>query len=338
MSRKFSQAFDPCTVVVTTSRKQSSWRPNLEKFQDPPSPLIPPSIPAWAIALRKVDVSSSHLKSNVGSSTHDGGFVFPDPRLLVGPNTEARQALYLFNWLGQRAAWLHRVCSTNSNARPLSNQQWRVCLSSRAEAVPKDLTTRSAQQHSQMTQLLSQLYQESGLTPGDSNSSLFWKERELIASDGLLPDRRTVQEVLWELYELNWRFELLALDSRANEPGSPVSEDQSLVRQQDIMACFVPSSTGDQTFLVTEIPSSNGGLAADDWRERAKYLIAMYRVMSTWNGVKPAHFDFGSQPLQNLSEDAVSLLEGAIAEFYTQEFFNYFGRAATVPHRLPDLP
>ena len=35
-----------------------------------------------------------------------------------------------------------------------------------------------------------------------------------------------------------------------------------------------------------------------------------------------------------LSPSRAMELEGVVAQYYCQQFFNYFGRAAQVPHRL----
>jgi hypothetical protein len=39
--------------------------------------------------------------------------------------------------------------------------------------------------------------------------------------------------------------------------------------------------------------------------------------------------------INDYSENDVLQLEDAIARFYTQSFFRFFGRAATIPARLP---
>jgi hypothetical protein len=237
------------------------------------------------------------------------------------------------NWLSQRQMWLSRVSRADSDTRPLSNQQWRDCLGGLREK--SRASTRAGKRRAQVTQLLGDFAKESGLVKDTSESQVFWKERLLVTVDTILPDRKVVQEILWELYELNFRFEFLALDRRANN--SPMANQQSELnsRQDDLMACFMPSKSNDLTFFVTEIPERNGGLAADSWHERLAYLLAMHKVMTTWDGTKPEGFGLGNRGINSFTEKSVELLEEAIATFYTQSFFDYFGRAATVPHKLP---
>ena len=80
------------------------------------------------------------------------------------------------------------------------------------------------------------------------------------------------EQVLWELAELNFRFELLALDSRAN---GDRCERQNLVAE-----CFPGCTTA--TLLVTDLSMANHGLADENWEERAHYLQALKRLMKTW--------------------------------------------------------
>ena len=60
-----------------------------------------------------------------------------------------------------------------------------------------------------MHQLLGNCLDEAGLELVSGSDQVFWREQELSAV--VLPSFNVCQEILWELYELNFRFELLAL-------------------------------------------------------------------------------------------------------------------------------
>jgi hypothetical protein len=180
-----------------------------------------------------------------------------------------------------------------------------------------------------MHQLLGNCLEEAGvaLDMSSSISAVFWHEAEL--SIGTVPDHRTTQEILWELYELNFRFELVALDQRARL--TPVeSEAQVLSHQLLLMACF-PS----KVLLVADISSANQGLASPTLQGRAQYLIAMKRLMKSWGGNVPVEIHcLPADQAQGYSLQELAKLEEAITRFYTQSFFNHFGRAAILPHTL----
>ena len=71
----------------------------------------------------------------------------------------------------------------------------------------------------------------------------------------------------------------------------------------------------------------------DDFDERFRFVTGLVFVMNSWKGDKPAILA-GDPPDLELSPDGAKELEKVVAKYYFQQFFNYFGRAAQVPHRL----
>ena len=89
------------------------------------------------------------------------------------------------------------------------------------------------------------------------------------------------QEILWEIYELNFWFEFKALDHRAHIAVGGVDGPP---HDQLILACFL-----EQTSLpVAPITSTCEGLGAIEWRARWCSIIAMWTVMQTWRGFNGA--------------------------------------------------
>lgn len=136
------------------------------------------------------------------------------------------------------------------------------------------------------------------------------------------------EEIAWELAELNFRFELLALDSRLNTDKESISGHPS--RQELVEACFA-----DGSLLVADLSSANQGLANPSWKGRAPYLHALKRLMMTWRGD-------ANKPLPSLittekvrwTEDELLDLEKCIAQLYVTSFHQQFHRAAVIPRRL----
>jgi hypothetical protein len=249
-----------------------------------------------------------------------GHYIFPDPGLFIHPTTAGK---YINAWLRVRDAWLMRVAREPSLA--LSNQSWRTFLSI-DNNVPKKEETKAARRRQEA---LDMLLPNPDMYPGVEMRSglmgpIVWQGREY--PPGVLPPDNVVREILWELYELNFIYELQSLDRRACDNLDMLNAAQLFDRQTHISQCFHTSS-----FRHVPIPSENFGLADDDFNKRFRFVNALVFVMKSWKGDKPAMF---SDNLSDLSQAATMELEKVVARYYCQQFFNYFGRAAQVPHRL----
>jgi hypothetical protein len=143
---------------------------------------------------------------------------------------------------------------------------------------------------------------------------------------GDLPPQNVVRQILWELYELNFAQEFISLDRRAcNE--LDLSDNEKLYERQSLISkCFVSN-----TLDYAPLPNSNCGLGAETICDRLPYLRCMVQVMEVWKGTKPAIFRIAHHSL--LDQQATEL-EDAVVKYYCQQFYNYFGRAAQIPHRL----
>ena len=137
-------------------------------------------------------------------------------------------------------------------------------------------------------------------------------------------DTTDVHAILWKLYELNFRFELLALDARLTH----ASDKSPEARQRVIKPCFEGAS-----LLVPEVQHAAWGLAAPRWNHRIPYLLALWKVMKTWASCPEGLTGTVQQSELDYTEKEILDLEHQLATFYTQSFFNVFGRAAIVPHR-----
>ena len=133
------------------------------------------------------------------------------------------------------------------------------------------------------------------------------------------------QEILWELYELNFHLKLSSLDKCANR--DLVKEDPA-IRIKHLWSCFSPSS--NLPFIM--ILYMNISLVANDWREQVPFILALVNMMSSWEGSKPEVFKYWLHHVEELSEGPVLELECEAARFYIQMFYNYFGHAPLIPY------
>ena len=251
-----------------------------------------------------------------------GHYVFPDPGLFVHPATAAK---YIESWLRIRDAWFMRVAKEPSLA--LSNQSWRMFLAIE-NTIPGKVETKAARRRQDTLDII---LPNAGMYPGVERRSgsmgpIVWQGREY--PPGVLPPENVVREILWELYEVNFIHELQSLDRRACQNLDLSSTDQLFDRQVEISQCFHTSS-----FRHVSLPSENIGLADDDFDKRFRFVTALVFVVKSWKGEKPAILAGDLLDLQ-LSPDGAMELEKIVTKYYCQQFFNYFGRAAQIPHRL----
>jgi hypothetical protein len=172
----------------------------------------PFTIPAWSAALQAVDRSPSCLVEISKASKHFGHYVFPDPGLLVTPAANEKKAKFIEAWLRAREALLMRVMNEASVA--MSGQNWRDFLATDLSTTSeKDTKAAKCRQ-----QILDKLMPRSDLFPVKTRSTtgepMFWQGRKYIPT--VLPADQIIREILWELYQLNFYYELLSLD-RCND-------------------------------------------------------------------------------------------------------------------------
>ena len=70
----------------------------------------------------------------------------------------------------------------------------------------------------------------------DLKGPIVWQGREY--PSGVLPPENVVWEILWELYELNFIYELQSLDRRACQNTDLLSNSQLINREVEISHCF----------------------------------------------------------------------------------------------------
>jgi hypothetical protein len=263
--------------------------------------------------------------------------------------TPERQEALFHGWLKYRNAMIYRVSSSDFTAQPMPQGLWRDFLTlehvqkkrklqqdgdsprnvknktkkwnSQGSAVQSSESTRSSKHREQAADFLKGcLNAAEGIELIDSNGELKWNGKVITSLNDL--ER---EEILWELAELNFRFELLALDSRATSAPSVFS------RQELIRDCFPGTKGGDGVLLVADLGAANHGLASENWEEKALYMQALRKIMMTWRGDVPPiilaeKFQWTNREIEDL--------EDAIAVFYVRSFYNHFRRAPVVPHGL----
>ncbi|KAK0482936.1 hypothetical protein EDD18DRAFT_1112450 [Armillaria luteobubalina] len=183
-----------------------------DKFADLCGRYAPLTIPAWVGVNVKIDKDSEHSQQREAQtrriqSQHDAageknynvqmGYAFPDPGLFVYASA-TQKSIYFHQWEHFQDALIYCVASSTSNAMPVCPQVWRELL-----AMPfKKEHTKTTKAHDTMLDMMGTALQISG--PDVRNPTAH--------TDQPFDDNWGCY-LVWELCKLNFRLELLALDT-----------------------------------------------------------------------------------------------------------------------------
>lgn len=169
---------------------------------------------------------------------------------------------------------------------------------------------------------------------------IFWKGSVLIHAKDILARNfdvppLVVKEIVWDLFEHNFRLEFLALD-RCILPREYMSKQAAEDREAQLARCFPQRS-----FVVVDLPRDDEGLGASDMANRVEYLEEFRQTLSVWQGSSAKKLSEmtvlhrGPNGFQSVSGGEVRAIERLAYSFYCQTFFDYFGRAPSIPRILP---
>ncbi|PPR00730.1 hypothetical protein CVT24_000954 [Panaeolus cyanescens] len=312
---------DPQARIIETGRS---------RFTPLDSVYAPYSIPAWASALQNVHCSTANIADINGVQTQ---YVLPDPGLFAGSNNIQR---YIRTFLQIRHAWLAIIASGGS---PLLSQEWRHILNMDLTKPPPTGSSRTAQQRRQAWEKLqikpnelNHGVQIQGMSVGvpEWNGQQYPEGTDIPAS--------VIREILWWIYEQNFTHELIALDLRLTDalhPEHRTAKDLAEREFRHIAPCF--GSTATSCFKLYTVVDRNVGLSANTLVERLPHIQSLAKLMKTWKGQPIPYIilqNCDRRQIQYIGSVVGAEFEKAVADFYCQMFWNQFGRAPQIPHRL----
>ncbi|KAI5986075.1 hypothetical protein F5J12DRAFT_701255, partial [Pisolithus orientalis] len=133
--------------------------------------------------------------------------------------------------------------------------------------------------------------------------------------------------ILWDLYEHNFWFELVALD-HVMMPSLWSNLDSE---QLDHIQQIFPGDL-ELTMCAEPFPQQNQGLGASDFQLEQEYVEKLWALLAVWPGC-PSDLAEPIMPLASLSH--VWAMEKKLAIFYVQLFFDTFGHLPLLPHLIP---
>ncbi|EJD48426.1 hypothetical protein AURDEDRAFT_162388 [Auricularia subglabra TFB-10046 SS5] len=160
--------------------------------------------------------------------------------------------------------------------------------------------------------------------------------------DAIWPSVSWRQYILWELGELEFRYELFFVDLviRQSHPDSPALIATADDRYAQCKACW-----GGSDFIPGVDPKSNNKLCDNDARERLRALYAFFKFMRPWPRTAQLLQTWETFLSNGGDLDGVGAgselfhkLEASIWHCYAQIYFDYRHRLPVVPHVRPEMP
>ncbi|KAJ7020750.1 hypothetical protein C8F04DRAFT_1316638 [Mycena alexandri] len=280
-----------------------------DKFLPLDRPEMPTTIPLWASALAAVDRSRT---PSCGADLPQL-YVMPEPALLASPDDQARRRMlyHHYSLLWDALMFPLGYGDGDEHHALLTTQQWRDIMQGKITKQGKAGSHAQARSAS-LEDLLRPAFSACGI----NNLTGF-----PVSLDAVPPlDVNRTKELLWELAEINFHYEFLALDARAS----------GLSRPDECRKCFATPR-----LLGMDFNESQKGFAAPEKVEHLPNLLCMAGFMCDWSVPceRPKQIDNAKGRTQ-WSDVSIHGLESAVTKYYTESFYELFGCAAVVPMRL----
>jgi hypothetical protein len=291
-------------IILSLTNYLTNYSDARNKYAELTGDYAPPSIPAFANINEGVNLTTS-LSSCSPHGEQDSHYFFPDPGLFFG-TSEKRTPVYFAQWQYLQSAFILRY--RFGNAKPLHPKDWRQILSlPLAPKVPNNPHSTSSQITANVRQFLQSCLSEFDVEAGE----------ECVPEDVIKLDTSTQKrrEIVWELCERNWRYELLMLDRRVTGNWAVASyEDVNDPRLGLVLDCFA-----GQSLSAVSSDLADEGLASRSWLKRRPYWIALQKLMRGWAIPKPPALSFSVDQWEE-GHAQIDAWEREIAMYYAQTF------------------
>ncbi|KDR74550.1 hypothetical protein GALMADRAFT_212067 [Galerina marginata CBS 339.88] len=190
---------------------------------------------------------------------------------------------------------------------------------------------------------LNRLFKLTSLVSFNGPTTIYWDGREVISKEQMAAgtfslSSTVMRQIVWDLLEHNFRMELLALD-RCLVSRAGMNECEARQRDRLVYNCFM-----FKTPLLLDLPRRYRGLGAANFADRVEVVEAFRILLSSWPGEEAPRrlktisaYVEKSLTVSDASEESVRAVETVAYPFYCQTFFDYFGRAPSIPHQLPEV-
>ncbi|KAI0348998.1 hypothetical protein OH77DRAFT_1415706, partial [Trametes cingulata] len=234
-----------------------------------------------------------------------------------------RAARYFMTWLRLRPGWLYMLRIKDAGLSRISPQWWRDFLYGDTGRASQKEGSRNALRSRQFMHVFGQAFQREDLDLNPTAPPTWFGRR--------LPtfDRSLCPQILWEICEVGFRIELLALD-RLLVPlrDRLVTEEH----REDLIASVFPDRG---IYGVNKLPEEAcEGLSAQVPQRRAPYLESFRLVLRRWPRCPPSIHD-GVPITTALPRESIIHRERELVQYYVETFYRESGRAPIVPRAFP---
>ncbi|EEB94373.1 hypothetical protein MPER_06825, partial [Moniliophthora perniciosa FA553] len=166
---------------------------------------MPPALYQWKKAALAAGEGYNH------NDYTPAGYALPDPNIIAATNNPVTRAAFFTALLKLRPLLLYRLSSPKF--KPLSVNQWRVVLG--IEVHGQNEKKPAFQRRQELQTLLQECIDEGGMKGLVDLSRL--DSAPMVWRGGVVPTfseepPKMAQEILWDLAEVNFHWELLSLD------------------------------------------------------------------------------------------------------------------------------
>ena len=306
----------------TRLRKTARVRPDrsTNKFLEIEHEWQPPAIPPWRAAMDAVD------RARVGRPTVPSwSYWVPDPGLFLRAHRE-RAERYVMTWLRVRSGWMYMLRLKDAEVTAIPTQWWRDFLYGETGRQDRDETTRNAQRARQIMHVFRHAFDVEDVDMDPSVPPVWFNRRYPTIPASVYP------KIIWEIHELGFRQELLALDRLLVPMRDQGQLEDKEERREDLLERVFPDRS---LYCVRQLPERDtGGLGALLPHARVSSLEAFRRVLSRWPKCPQSIYKSG--PIAtNMSAEEIVQREEELARFYIQTFYDESGRAPIVPRAFP---
>ncbi|KAH6909714.1 hypothetical protein BKA70DRAFT_1425431 [Coprinopsis sp. MPI-PUGE-AT-0042] len=313
------------------------------KYLTPEGDNFPIMVSYWRDAIKAIQPTTKHPR-RVPSGI---GYFLPDPKLFTTEN----RAVYQVTWLAIRIAHLHAVDSNQFCGA--NNQHWRLALYRFRRLLqgdpdpgvpaepPADPTSSGDRKRkgrrkpdnsrTMNPDLESMLKLFQSVTSVQWFDSVFQVTPDLLATG--LPATVSA-ELYWELCEVGFHLELTHLDQHLL-PDVYKDMDHTGDARDLLVRSVFPMTEGGTVpggYSLMQFPNTNGGLAATLLAEQTRAISAFRDLVKVWPDC-PKSISSSNGPFATTGD--FDEMRALIAGFYTQSFYNCYGRPPIVPHHLP---
>ncbi|KAF8997934.1 hypothetical protein BDZ89DRAFT_1138565 [Hymenopellis radicata] len=324
------QAILPAPSSSSRQTARPSTRGSPTKVMAYPTHTLLPAMASTWLHVAKVIDEQEYLQYCINKPAER--YFVPRPDLFTNA-LQPKVASYLETWLRLRGIVLG--CMSEGEPQALSHRAWRLWLDRGAleiEVTQGGKTVQRKNREKDEVDVLISAARKQG--PVELAGEVMWKGRKF-EFDGMVGPRHC-REILWELNELGFRFEMCMLDSTLSTLASPRE------RYNRIRRCFPISHA---PLELADLGQANQGLAHSDWFSRAPFVYALRHVMRFWriDVVRAARWltdeeYFKIDEKRGLSPADFEDFEYKVIKIYISAFLTVYGRTPRIPMILSHQP